>query len=289
MAFDFDKLKKTVSDAANSAAKTAQDKVPDSVKNSNTANTLQGWKQKADDAVKSIQEQLPESMKDVDVKASLKDMAEKGSEAVAKFTKQSAATDKAADKALAEQNEEYLIAYEDAMKVIYCLIAVDRVVSEKETEKYIDIGTQIDPLFAEYKDRIIEECQTEFNKAADDEDYYDVVHDYAAHVIRNTQVQDDKAINAKSLYWNLLATGYVDDDYSNNEQRLIKYVARLLNIDAAVTLEMEAALKALLAIEEEKLYLQESGRPYKEVQVHMEDMEARKQAIMQGVFALVSD
>ena len=175
------------------------------------------------------------------------------------------------------------------MKVIYCLMTVDRTVSEKETEKFNDIGTQIDPLFNCYRDRIIEDCQAEFGKAVDDEDYYDVVHDYAAQVIRNSEIKENKAINGKSLYWNLLATAYVDEGYSNNEKRLIKYIARLLDIDQTVTLEMEAALKTLLAIEQEELFLQESGRSYKEVQTHIEDLEVRKQAITQGIFALVSD
>ena len=56
-------------------------------------------------------------------------------------TKQSAETDKAVNKALAEQNEEHLISYEDAMKVIFCLIAVDQTISEKEIEKFNDIHT----------------------------------------------------------------------------------------------------------------------------------------------------
>ena len=128
-------------------------------------------------------------MKDVDVKASLKDMAAKGTQAVAKFTKQSAETDKAVKKALAEQSVEHLISYEDAIRIIYCLMMVDRTVSEEETEKFNDIGKQIDPLFTYYRDRVIEECQTEFAKAVDDEDYYDVVHDYVGQAIRNSDVK----------------------------------------------------------------------------------------------------
>ena len=289
MAFDFGKLKKNVTDAANSAMKTAQDKMPESIKNSDAANSVQGWMKKADDIAKSVQEQLPESMKDVDVKASLKEMAVKGTQAVAKFTKQSAKTDKAADKALAEKKKEHFISYKDAVRIIYCLITVDRTISEEETEKFNDIGKQIDPLFMNFRDRIIAECQSEFDKATDDEDYYDVVHDYVADTIRGSDVKDDKAINGKSLYWNLLATAYVDEGYSENERRLIKFIARELDIDKTITIEMESALKTLLAIEEEEHFLEESGRTYKEVQVHMEDLETRKKAIMQGIFALVSD
>lgn len=289
MAFDFGKLKKNVTDAANSAMKTAQEKMPESIKNSDAANSVQGWMKKADDIAKNVQEQLPETMKAMDVKSSLKSMAVKGTEAVVKFTKQSGETDKAVARALAEQNKEHLISYEDAMRVIFCLIAVDRIVSNKEIEKFNDIGIQIDPLFSYYRERIMEECDLEFSKAQDYEDYYDIVHDYAAHIIRNSQIRGDKAINGKSLYWNLLATAFVDEGYSENEKRLIRFIARELEIDKTVTLEMETALKTLLAIDEEEHYLQESGRTYKEVQKHLEDLDDRRQAIMQGVFALVSD
>ena len=257
MAIDFDKLKKNISTATNSF-------------------------------VKSAQENLPESMKDINVKESLIDMASKGSQAVAKFTKQSADTDKTVKKALAEKSEELLINYVDAMRIIYCLISIDRVVSEKETEKYQEIGKQIDPLFGTYKDRIVGECQKEFEKADDDE-YYDVVHDYVGQIIRNSNVKNDKAISGKALYWNLLATAYTEDGYSENEKRLIKYIARLFDIDKTITIEMESAIKTLLSIDEEKQFLQESGRTYKEVQVHMKDLEEREEAISQGVFALISD
>ena len=265
MAFDFGKLKKNVTDVAKNATE--------------AANTF----------VKSAQENLPESMKDIDVKASMMEMASKGTQAVVKFTKQSAETDKAVKKVLEEQKKEHLISYEDAVRIIYCLITVDRTISEEETEKFNDIGKQIDPLFMNYRDRIIEECQSEFDKATDDEDYYDVVHDYVADIIRGSDVKDDKAINGKSLYWNLLATAYVDEGYSEDEKRLIKYVARLLDIDKTINTEMESALKTMLAIEKEEKFLEESGRSYKEVQKHMEDLDTRKKAIMQGIFALVSD
>ena len=87
MAFDFGKLKKSVTDAANTAVKTAQEKMPESIKNSEAANSVQGWMKKADDIAKSVQEQLPESIKDIDVKASIKDMAVKGTQAVARVQK----------------------------------------------------------------------------------------------------------------------------------------------------------------------------------------------------------
>ena len=70
---------------------------------------------------------------------------------------------------------------------------------------------------------------------------------------------------------------------------MIKFIARELDIDKTITIEMESALKTLLAIEEEEHFLEESGRSYKEVQKHMEDLDMRKKAIMQGIFALVSD
>lgn len=70
---------------------------------------------------------------------------------------------------------------------------------------------------------------------------------------------------------------------------MIKSIARKLDIDKTITIEMESALKTMLAIEEKEKFLEESGRSYKEVQKHMEDLDMRKKAIMQGIFALVSD
>jgi len=258
MAINFGKLKKDVSTAANSF-------------------------------VKSAQKNLPDSMKDIDVKASLQEMAVKGTQAVVKFTKQSMATDKEVEKQLEERKKERLISFENAMRIIYCLMAVDHTISEKEIVKFNEIGKQIDPLFGNYKDRLVAECQAEFDKATDDEDYYDVVHDYAGNVLRDSEHASEKVINGKTLYWNLLAAAYVDEGYSENEKRLIKYIARILEIDKTITVEMEGALKTLLAIEDDKYFLQESGRTYKEVQVHMEDLEERRTAILQGIFALVSD
>ena len=284
MAFDFKKLTKEVASKAESVSKSVQSQLPESV-----LKDMKNIAGKADAMAKSVQEQLPDSMKNIDVKASVMNMAKKSSDALTKFSAQEAKTDHSAEEALIPETDQKIIGYREALQVIYYLMSVDRAVSPEEVEKFVEIGKDMDPLFTYYKQELIDTCQLAVNNSVDDEDYYDNVHDLVGDILKNADAKPEKGITGKMLYWNLLAVAYSDGGYSEDEKRLIRYISKILNIGKEITLEFENTLKTLIEIDKEDEYLKQSGRSYLEVSKHVEELAQRRNAIMQGVLALIGD
>ena len=82
---------------------------------------------------------------------------------------------------------------------------------------------------------------------------------------------------------------FAEGEYSENEIRLIRNISRQMDIDSAVGKEMESTLRTLLAVEQEADWLKKSGRPYADVELHLNELADRKNAVMQGLTALLLD
>ena len=89
------------------------------------------------------------------------------------------------------------------------------------------------------------------------------------------------------MIWNLLAIACSEGEYSENERQLIRYVAAKSGVDNAVLLEMENALNELTEIENEEEQLQSSGAPDKVSEERIAELSKRRNAIMQGINAML--
>ena len=285
MAIDFKKFGKSLAEKADQVAKDVQEKMPDAVKNIDTA----GIAAKADELAKKVQSELPDSMKNIDVKSKVQDMAVKGSQALAKFAQQEKETDKRVKEVLGEKTNHKLINYKDALRVLYYIMSVDHEITPDEKAKFDEVGKEIDQDYAEYRETLIDSCTLELVSASKDQDYYDIVHELVGNAINNTETDGEHGLDVGFLYWNVLAIAYSDGNCGEEEQRLIRYIGRLTNLDKSVMMELERSVKTLLDIETEEKYLKESGRSYSEVQKHIEDLSKRRSAILQGAFALLTD
>ena len=81
---------------------------------------------------------------------------------------------------------------------------------------------------------------------------------------------------------------YSDDSYGEEEQRLIKYIARKTNIDRAVMLEMESSIRTILAIENELHWIKTTNRPYLTIEAMVNELEDRKAVIFDSIKELIS-
>ena len=265
--FDLKKVTKSVSDAAKQV--------------SDAANNF----------AKEAQEKLPESMQDINVAESMKDMAKKGSDALKRFSRESADTHRSVKEAMGELEDREIktVSIDGALKVIYCIMAVDGKIHDDEVTEFCLIGPEIDPLFSEHKDDLVAEMTAKLSHARDDEEYLETIRDEIRDVFRDARRTKDNPINGKLLLWDLYAVSNSDGECSDKEMKLIKYAEKQMNADSTVVLEMEAALKTLLAIQEEENFLRTSDRPYSMVEPHMNELSDRKNAILQGVRALITD
>lgn len=252
------------------------------------ANITDAIKKKAEDTIEKVQENEAFSKENISLK--MKEMAQKGSEAVAKFQKESKKTSEAVKEVLnKEKSKKIGVSTSCALKIYYYLISVDKNLDEIELDKYFEIGKNTDIEFDSKKDEIIDACNNVLDKALNDEDYYDLVHDSVGDLLRESLYNDDNTVPTKLLLWNLITIANIDGQINNDEERLIRYISRTLNVDQQTVLEMNASLNTLLEIEKEEYLLKNSDKKYSEVEPLINELNDRKQAIMQGVHALILD
>ena len=256
-------------------------------------------------------EKLPDAAKSINLTESMKDMAEKSqtmmdslkvkSDELASARKEAADEAKIAlESAIADQQRsEALFSVRDALRIMYCLMLIDGTVIAEEEAKFSEIGLAYDQDFDIYKKQLIDECvtaaQTESAQGVefvsieseDSEEYYEQLHNYVGDLIQEENFYRTEGIRAKELIWNLLAIAYSEDEYSETEKQLIRFVAEKSGVDHTTLLEMEHELTSLIEIEKEEEALK-SGSPSTEVEEKLTLLEARKNTILQGIDALIS-
>ena len=193
-----------------------------------------------------------------------------------------------------EQQEEAnpldikIISTKSALKIIYFLMAVDGKVYHSEEEKFNAIGAELDPDFADKKEKLITECQCQLDKVIEPEDYYDVVQDGVEDALRLSVRSTDSFITPKLLVWDLLTIAYSDESYDETERKLLKYIVRKLNIDKAVFLEMEHSFLTLMDLEKELSWIKTTDRPYLTIEGMVNEIADRKNVIFESIKDLIA-
>ncbi len=175
-----------------------------------------------------------------------------------------------------------------AITCFYYLIAVDSDIHDIEMDVFESIANEIDPdNYPSYKESIIEDYNKQLESQIDDEDYYDVIVEGVDKVLVSRGYYD--GVSPRLLLWNLLVVAFADNDYSKEERRLIKHIVRKSEIEKDVFLEMEELMKANVALDKEIQTLNDSDKPYKEIRPLVEELEERKQVIINSALALIED
>ena len=186
------------------------------------------------------------------------------------------------------------VSKEDAIKIVYYLMAVDGEICQAEEDKFDAIANEIDSEFDSYRTHLITACQNQLNKVIDHDEYYEVIQEGVGAAIDNSGTDDtswsiwESRVSNKLIVWNLLTIAFSDNRYSYDERKLIKYVTRRLNLDKAVFLEMENTIKALNALEREEKWLRTTTKPYGEIEKLINELQDRKNVISQSAKDLIA-
>ena len=175
----------------------------------------------------------------------------------------------------------------NAIKIIYYLMAADGEIYHSEEEKFYSICTELDPEFAKNKEKIIDDCRKQLDKAIGAEDYGDVIQDGVSDAIQSSLNTAETIVTPKFLLWNLLAIAYSDENYNETERKLLNYIVRKLNIDKAVFLEMENSILTLMDLEKELQWIKTTDRPYLTIEAIVTNIENRKNIIFESVKELI--
>ena len=241
------------------------------------------------ETAKKAAENLPDSVKEIDTEKALKGFRSIGGEAFQKIKNDSADLYDKAKESLQKKEPTIYIREEDALKIMYYLMASDMSIDDEEIEMFDSIGHDLDPNYDTYRDAIINSCQAKIAGISDSEEFYDIVHEQVNSAIHDSQNSTEGNVVPRVLLWNLITIAFAENDYSTNERRLIRSVARTLEIDAAVLKEMEGAIRTMMALTEEERILRSSERKYAEVEPYMNEVADRRQTIRMNVHALMLD
>jgi len=272
--FDLDSIRKSIQQTADGIKKTVEDasgKLSESLKPENVNEAVKNLAQMGQNAFDSIKS--------------------KGEETWTSIVENGKRTNEAVSEALkTTERSEMMLSIQDALRVIYGLIAVDGVIAAEEKVKFREIGSELDPSFPSYAEELTAACDKVFSQPfADDEEYYDIIHDYLGEIFQKAALTKDGAIRGRLLLWDMLTIAYSDGEYAAVEKRLIRYVAKCMGIEYTIQLEMEQTFQTLTAIEREEEWLKHTNRPFTVIEARINELSDRKAAIMAGVRALLAD
>ncbi|MCM1210238.1 MAG: TerB family tellurite resistance protein [Blautia sp.] len=156
-----------------------------------------------------------------------------------------------------------------AIQIYYYLIAADGEICDQEMETFLEIAKETDPLFDQYKEDLIEECQNQVNKITGKENCYavikegiDLVHrDQRKEILRGLDMQAGY-INSKMFLWNMLSIVMSDGTYADAERKSLQYVVEKFKLDATLFLEWENAMKAILDIDRSIAQMLDKESPF---------------------------
>ncbi|MCH5256162.1 MAG: hypothetical protein J1D87_02670 [Lachnospiraceae bacterium] len=182
-----------------------------------------------------------------------------------------------------------VIAKEGALKAFYYLMSVDGVTTF-EQERFREIGIELlGEAFSEAEKTIIAECENVINSIDVDDERYDLIQEGIDQALNEVVKVIEEGVVPRLLVWNMLTLAHSDSDYSENENRLINHVARILQIDKSVLAEMKQLISVAHSIQEEKEILENSTRPYAEVRHLIDEVEKRHQTIVEAAKYLIAD
>ena len=243
----------------------------------------------AAETAKKAAENLPDSVKEIDTEKTLKGFQKIGADTIQRAKTEGARLYDKAGSTFKKKEITKLIREQDALEIMYYLIASDMNVAEEEIEMFDSIGHELDPEYGTYRNDLIARCNAEIGGISDSEEFYDVVFGQVNRAILNSQSSDEGSIRPTVLLWDLVSIAFAENEYSANESRLIRSVARTLGIDASVLKEMESAIQTMMALNKEENILKAADRRYSEVEPFINEIADRKQTIMQNMRALMLD
>ncbi len=202
----------------------------------------------AAETAKKAAENLPDSVKELDAEKTLKGFQKIGSESLLKAKTEGVRLYEKAESSFKKKEITKLIRERDALEIMYYLIASDMSVAEEEIEMFDSIGHELDPEYGAYRNDLIARCNAEIGGISDPDEFYDVVFGQVNRAILTSQNSEDGSIRPTVLLWDLVSIAFAENDYSANESRLIRSVARTLGIDASILKEMESTIQTMMAL-----------------------------------------
>lgn len=175
-----------------------------------------------------------------------------------------------------------------ALKIFYYLLAIDGTIDEVELGHFRTIGMGMDPInFMDYSQELESECMRTFINQSDE--YYDLISEAVDEALAHEADGDDQGITPRLLIWDLFAAAFSNQEYDESEKRLINHIARKIDVDKSIVLEMEQMMDTLTLIQSEIDRVTQTSRPYSEIRPIIDELEKRQKVITESAEYLIAD
>ena len=221
---------------------------------------------------------------------------------------------------MGKKEKQYLTLSKSHLLISYFFMAADGEISPKELEYFDEIGKCYEGFKTE-KDNIINYCKkvleagyepfeaikkTVKSETINVKDSPITAFEVFTHMFHFSHLPSKE--NA-SLLWLLINLGYVDGDYSEPERNIVSFISKQCKFPDDLILEFEDIAKTLNVLESYhqelpkqafsysyakkvlffKIKKTHQGRPMKEIEEEIVDIENDKQKITESLFALINE
>ena len=245
--------------------------------------------EKATHTVKENLETLQDAVSDIDLSDSMQAVKEKSGNAIELLSRKAGETVTAISEAV--QKVEIMngcLTTKGALTLFYLLMAADHQIEESEILQFCEIGRELDTQFEVYQEELLLELKN-LTKEFDEDEYFEDIRDCVKDTIEGSFNVRGATIPAKLFLWDLQVISFSDNNRTEEEDDLIRYIAKHLKVDKSVVSEMEETVRTLIAMEQEKDWLKSTNRPYEAVEAELNGLSNRSNAILQGVHMLINE
>lgn len=168
----------------------------------------------------------------------------------------------------------------DAVKLAYYLMAIDGKISLSEKKYLKEIAEGFGVFDVNIWQSVVERTDVILDMTGELKIIYNLIVDEVDKIIEDNASKQsnisqddfiDYGINSNFLLWNLLTMAIKDLDYSENEKKLIDYIAKKLNIDKNILFEMDNSIRTLYSIQNELNWIE------KNIEYHSESSKLKKE------------
>lgn len=177
-----------------------------------------------------------------------------------------------------------------ALSVLYYLILVDGQSQEHELQLFEQLGEQFDAAeFKACRETVIADCEKQVAGAADDFEHYELVTEGVDKTLARKPSSKGPQIPLSMVLWDMLAVAHADRACSAEEERLIKHVVRVNNVDQRLYRQFVYTMNACVAVDAQLEAVKNSSMSYSEAKPIVDELEHRRDVMVAGALDVIND
>ena len=179
----------------------------------------------------------------------------------------------------------YGVDLKSALRIFYYLIYVDGIINDDEIVEFDDIvlnsvnTSDVDKI----RQSTVDYCIKRIGDISDKQRLYDFVYGevnnelniYGRHVSwdHNMCKAGDTIVSPQWFIWNLLTLAVSDNEYLDNENRIIDMAVKKVGLDEDIYMQFDMLIRTAKDVFKELEWIKESDKSYNEIDIIVKELE----------------